>query len=80
LLRAPTLIATCRATDQKEPGLGKDFDPTIAGCGQQGTASSPSSTVKFDIIHGLFQIFEGFYKHFQICDFKEALESPLRPP
>ena len=28
-----------------KPGLGKEFDPTIAGCGPQGTASSPSSTV-----------------------------------
>jgi len=39
------LIATYPDTAQKKKGLSQVFDPTGAGCGLQGTASSPSSTV-----------------------------------
>jgi len=49
LRRAPTFNASRPNTDQKRAGLGQAFDPTGAGCGLQGTASSPSSTVGFII-------------------------------
>ncbi len=45
LLRARSFIAADKAPFRTKPGLGEGFDPTIAGCGRQGTASSPSSTV-----------------------------------
>jgi hypothetical protein len=45
LRRAPAFNASRPDTDQKRAGLGQAFDPTGAGCGLQGTASSPSSTV-----------------------------------
>ena len=47
LRRAQTINTTYRDTGQKKSSLGKEFDPTVADCGQQGTASSPSSTVNF---------------------------------
>jgi len=43
--RALALIAAHENTDRKKAGLGREFDPTGADCGSQGTAGSPSSTV-----------------------------------
>jgi len=52
LWRALTFIASSSSPDQKRRGLGREFDPTGAGCGLQGTASSPSSTIpKFNAIN-----------------------------
>jgi len=45
LHRALTVNTTCMNTGQTKSNLGKEFDPTVADCGLQGTASSPSSTV-----------------------------------
>ena len=47
LHRAHTLITTYAGTDRKRPSLGEEFNLTIADCELQGTASSPSSTVRF---------------------------------
>jgi hypothetical protein len=44
--RAQTINTTCPDTVRKKGSLGREFDPTVADRGLQGTASSPSSTVK----------------------------------
>ena len=45
LRRTHTVNTTYPNTKQKKSSLGKEFDPTVADCRLQGTASSPSSTV-----------------------------------
>ena len=46
LHRAHTLNTTYTGTARKKPGLGEGFNLTVADCESQGTASSPSSTVR----------------------------------
>jgi len=50
LHRALAVNATYKDTVQKKPSLDREFDPTVADCGQQGTASSPSSTASFSML------------------------------
>ena len=45
IAQGPTINTARRSTLLKRPYLGQEFDPAIADCGLQGTASSPSSTI-----------------------------------
>jgi len=47
LRRAHTFNTTSPNTVRKKHSLGKEFNPTVADCELQGTASSPSSTIIF---------------------------------
>ncbi len=50
LRRAQTLNTTYTGTVRKKPCLGEGFNLTLADCELQGTASSPSSTVRIELV------------------------------
>jgi len=52
LLGVPTVGAANEDAGRTELSLGTGIDPTGAGCGLQGTASSPSCTVERLLYHG----------------------------